>query len=246
MCLSKGASDREPRRGSAVDHLARAAAGRCTPGPPATWTPGPRSGPGPPPQAARGVLGAPGDRDSRWPVTPLAGPATRALGAPVSDPDPGSCGAGASSRDQCHWQSATANTRRWQHAPLARAILSPPFSERPGHRPVRRRALAPHAASSCAGASCGGRWQCWAGEPSVTLSGTLTRMLPLRPRLPALWRRAHTRRARRTIPGPATACSLTAAEGWVAPAGVTVPVGGCQWWPEPRARAAVGMYVLGA
>jgi hypothetical protein len=164
----------------------------------------------------------------------------------ASDPDPGSCGAGASSRDQCHWQSATASTRRWQHAPLARAILSPPLSERPGHRPVRRRALAPHAASSCAGASCGGRWQCWAGEPSVTLSGTLTRMLPLRPRLPALWRRAHTRRARRTIPGPATACSLTAAAGWVAPAGVTVPVGGCQWWPEPRARAAVGMYVLGA
>ena len=84
----------------------------------------------------------------------------------------------------------------------------------------------------------------------MTLSGTLTRMLPLRPRLPALWRRAHTRRARRTIPGPATACSLTAAARcqWVGGPGPGGGHGASGWVPvvpEPRARAAVLVAALG-
>jgi hypothetical protein len=83
---------------------------------------------------------------------------TRALGAPVTrTPGPAALALAVSvPLTVCHCQRPPPLSLRVSHAPLARAILSSPLSERPGHRPVRRRALAPHAAS-CAGASCGRR-----------------------------------------------------------------------------------------
>ncbi len=93
----------------------------------------------------------------------------------------------------------------------------------------------------------------------MTLSERQTRMLPLRPtrRLPALWRRAHTGKARPQH-DPGAGSSLLAYRSrkggwWVAPwppPGVTVGANwwvppGCKGWPEPRARAAVLVAALG-